>query len=150
MGSKLKPKIQSNKITGKSNENQGCSSDQHPWFSFRYMTKNKDFSLDFFADGREKEITLSCLFARLEELSKRPWVYWMQQPKYTGLETMRYEQLNFSASEDSNLSKDTTIYIFRFDTYQGARKGRIIGFKNNPCSVFQIIGYDFNFSAYSH
>lgn len=150
MASKLKPRSQANKITGKPNESQGCSSDQHPWFSFRYMTRNKHFSLEFFTDSHAKEITLSCLLARLEELSKQPWVYWMQQPKNTGLETMKYEELNFVASEDSNLSKDTTIYIFRFDTYQGARKGRIIGFKSTPCSVFHIIGYDFDFSAYSH
>lgn len=147
---KLKAKVQSNKIDGKSNANQGCSSDQHPWFSLRYMTTNKNHSLAFLGNGSDRETTLSCLFSRLEELSGKSWLYWTQQPKQTGLETIHYDQLNFSSSEDANLTKDTTIYVFRFDTYQGNGKGRIIGFKSAPCSVFHIIGYDFDFSAYKH
>lgn len=146
----LKSKTQSNKINGKSTTIQGCSSDQHPWFSLRYMTTNKTHSLDFLENGNDREITLSCLFARLEELSQQSWLYWTQQPKQTGLETIRYDQLTFSPNDKANLTKDTTIYIFRFDTYQGKSKGRIIGFKSAPCSVFHIIGYDFDFSAYKH
>lgn len=141
-----KPKIQSSK----SGQNQGCSSEQHPWFSFRYMTQNKQFSLEYLnkLNSSDRESTLVSLFKRLEELSCKPWLYWTQQPKKTGLETISYDQLHFSPN--ISLSKDTTIYVFRFDTYRGNGKGRILGFKGAPCSVLHVIGYDFTLSAYDH
>ncbi len=151
----MAPKIRSHSSVTKIGQkqadyNQGCSSDQHPWFSFRYITPNRQHSLDFLNAGSDREQTLVNLYARLEELSHQPWKHWMQQPKQTGLETISYDQLNFSPSSDASITKDTTIYVFRFNTYQGNGKGRIIGFKSTPCSVFHIIGYDFNFTAYKH
>lgn len=69
-------------------------------------------------------------------------------PKSTGLETISYQDIGFKV--DANLSKDTTLYVFRFDTYQGHNKGRIIGYKNAPCSVLHVIGFDIDFSSYEH
>lgn len=131
---------------------QGCSSDQHPCFSFRYMTKNKRYSLEFLEScpGREREKTLALLYNRLEELSHRPWRYWMQNPRKNGVETLCYDRFYFTPNNDANLTGDSTIYVFRFDTYKGSGKGRIIGFKKSPCSVLNIIGYDFDHSAYDH
>lgn len=131
---------------------QGCSSDQHPWFSFRYMTANKSHSLEFLdsISASDRAITLSNLFCRLQEISHEPWTHWMQQPKKTGLETLDFDQLSFLPSSDARITKDTKIFVFRFDTYKGSGKGRILGFKSSPCSVLHIIGYDFDFSAYKH
>ena len=147
MGIKTKP--QNNKTGNRIQQSQGCISEQHPWFSFRYMTTNKQFNIESCNPG-DLETTLKCLFSRLEELSKRPWVYWTQKPKANGLETMNYDELNFTANAEISLAKDTTIYLFRFDTYQGSGKGRIIGFKSSPCSVLHIIGFDIGFNAYKH
>lgn len=151
--SSLRSKTQSPKIKkDTAPENQGCSSDQHPFFSFRYMTSNKRYSLSYLdaIQGASREKTLKSLYDKLETLSCYPWLYWTQQRKNIGLETIMYERIKFEPKQGANLSKDSTLYIFRFDTYQGNGKGRIIGFKSTPCSVFQIIGYDFDFSAYDH
>ncbi len=147
---RLRLKTRPIKLDGKPAADQGCCSEQHPWFSFRYMTANTAHSLDFLKSINDKGATLSCLLARLEELSRQPWLYWTQQPRQTGLETMPYDRLSFSPNSQAGLTKDTTMYIFRFDTYQGKGKGRIIGFKRAPCAVFHIIGYDLDFSAYEH
>lgn len=63
---------------------------------------------------------------------------------------IEYSMLNFTAASDAGLTGDTKMNIFRFDTHLGNGKGRIIGFKDSPCSAFNVIGYDFDFSAYSH
>ena len=147
---KLRVKEQSNKVNGKVITNQGCCSEQYPWFSFKNMTKNSNYNLDVLSPGTEREQTLLGLYSRLNELSSKPWLYWTQQPTKTGLETLSYHEINFKADPYIELAKDTTLYIFRFDTHRGQGQGRIIGFKNAPCSVLHIIGYDLDFSAYNH
>lgn len=147
---KLKGKSQVPKIRSHPSNMTLCFSEQFPWFSFRSMTTNVRYNLESLSNGSMRESTLIGLYNRLQELSSSPWVYWTQQPKQSGLETLSYGDLKFSAGAAAVLSKDTTIYVFRFDTYQGAKKGRIIGYKNSRCSVFHIIGYDLDFSAYNH
>ena len=152
MGGKIKPKGSDTKVKKIQNENLGCSSEQYPWFSFRYMTQNNNYSLKFLdsLDGNSREKTLKGLFSRLEELSAHPWLYWQEKRKSTGMETIRFDQLNFFANPDANFTKDTKAYVFRFATYRGANSGRIIGIKISPCAVLHVIGYDFDFSAYDH
>lgn len=147
---KIRKKDKPIKIDGKSLKHQGCSSEQHPWFSFKYMTTNSDHCIKALPDGREREITISKLYEKLEELSKKEWIYWTQQPKRIGLETISVGQLDFSPSPDANITQDSTLYVFQFDTHKGSRQGRIIGFKSSPCATLHIIGYDFDFSAYNH
>ena len=147
---KLKGKSQKPKITTIPPTPSSCFSDQFPWISFQSMTTNADYNLKSLPAGPVRELTLVGLYKRLQELSNNPWVYWTQRPKQSGLETLSYGDLNFAAGPSAILSKDTTIYVFRFDSYQGSGKGRILGYKNSPCSVFHIIGYDLNFSAYNH
>ena len=147
---RLKSKEAQKKIDGKISESQGCCSEQYPWFSFKSITHNANYNLSKLAPGTERDLTLWGLYSKLRELSEQPWIYWLQMRKTTGLETLSYHQLNFSAAPEESLSKDTTVYVFRFDTHLGAGKGRIIGFKKTPCSVFHIIGFDLDFSAYSH
>ena len=153
MGQKIKLKENKTKIKKPSqNESRGCISEQYPWFSFRYMTQNSNYSLKFLdsLDCSYREKTLKGLYMRLEELSKQPWIYWQEKRKSTGTETINIDQLNFSANADANFTKDMKAYVFRFDTYQGNNSGRIIGVKLSLCAVLHIIGYDFDFSAYSH
>ena len=137
---------QNNKISKEEVKSRGCSSEQFPWISFKSMTKNSKYNLSKLKDGKEREQTLLGVYSRLLELSMQPWLYWNGMRKKTGLETLYYEDLNFDAN--ATLSKDTTIYVFRFDSYHGS--GRILGYKTSPCAVFHIIGYDLDFSAYNH
>lgn len=147
---KLRGKTQNNKINMKSDEKKECFSAQYPWFSFQNMTKNSKYNLSELHSGKEKEETLEGLYRRLQELSEYQWIYWMQQPKQSGLETLCYGDIKFEASRTVKISKDTSVYVFRFDTHKGRKTGRIIGYKNSPCSVLYIIGYDLDFSAYAH
>jgi len=147
---KLKGKSQEPKITAVSSVPVSCFSEQFPWFSFRSMTATANYNLKNLPSGPMRELTFAGLYKRLQELSSNPWVYWTQQPKQSGLETLSYGDLKFTAGASATLSKDTTIYVFRFDTYKGSGEGRILGYKNSPCSVFHIIGYDLDFSSYNH
>ena len=146
MANRIKPPVQTNKI-GIRHDNTGCFSDQYPWFSFKALTANSRYNLNTLS-GKEAESTLRGLYQKLHELSGQPWCHWMGLRKASGLETLEYHEIKFSAAV--KLAKDTTIYVFRFDTYQGHNKGRILGYKNSPCSVFHIIGFDVDFSAYDH
>lgn len=135
-----------------SSELQGCISEQYPWFSFRYMTQNSNYSLKYLdsLDNNSREKTLKGLYTKLEELSKSSWLHWNEKRKSVGTETISLDQLNFSANSAANFTNETKAYVFRFETYRGKHNGRIIGVKLSPCSVLHIIGYDFDFSAYKH
>lgn len=147
---RIRNKTKSIKIDGKPDANRGCCSDQYPWLSFRYLTRNSKYNLDGLPAGKDREIILCNLNRKLAEISGKPWLFWTQNRKSTGLENLTYGDLEFSADPESPISKDTTVFVFRFDTNNGTGRGRIIGFKNSPCAVFHIIGYDLDFSAYDH
>jgi len=148
--SKLKPQKQTNVIRKKFIGSAGCVSDQHPWFSFRYMTRNSAYNLKSLPEGKAREQTLLKLYERLEELSGKEWLYWNSQPKKTGTETIEYSDLNFTAGNGAAITGDSKLYVFRFDTHQGTGGGRIIGYKESPCAVLHIIGFDLDYSAYNH
>jgi len=147
---RIKAKSQNIKIDGKVNVNQGCCSDQYPWFSFKSLTHNDHYNLSKLSSGTEREQTLLGLYERLHELSCQPWLHWMQMRKSIGLETMTYNDICFFAAPGEVIAKDTTIYVFRFDTHLGQNKGRILGYKKDPCATLHIIGYDIDFSSYNH
>lgn len=146
----IKQKKQDNKIDGKASVAPLCCSEQYPWFSFKDLTTNSSYNLDNLPIGTARSTTIDLLFDKLKELSNKKWIYWHQNHKSIGLETMTYDSLNFSAHPDAVISKDTKVYVFRFDTYLGTGKGRIIGYKKSPCAVLHIIGFDVDFSAYNH
>ena len=99
------------------------------------------------SQSSDKIKTQSNVYSRLEEISKESWLKLSQYNKYLGFETLDYSYIRFLAGVD--LPKDESIYIIRFDLYNGD-KGRILGFKKRGCPILYIIGYDFDFSAYSH
>lgn len=151
MGQNIKLKNNKPKLDQDKKGELKCYSEQYPWFSFRFLTTNNRYSLKYLENlgEHEKLHTLNGLLNKLKSMSENPWSYWLGLRKQTGIETISYERLNFKLS-NKKLSKETSIYIIHFDTYQGNGKGRIIGFKDSPCSVMHIIGYDFDFSAYKH
>lgn len=142
------PKIKKNAVP----KSEGCSSDQHPIFSFRYMTANKEHSIAFIQKRKASEQleAFQALYKSFETISSKPWKHWGNLPKEIGYETISYSEIGFKASPDARLTGDAKMNVFRLDTHLGRGKGRIIGFKDSPCSAFNVIGYDFDFSAYDH
>lgn len=106
--SRIQTKQPKNIIDGKSSGISACCSEQYPWFSFKDMTTNSSYNLKKLPHGTEREKTLLGLFEKLNELSSKTWLYWHQNQKALGLETMRYDELSFSANSEANISKETS------------------------------------------
>lgn len=111
--------------------------------SFLYFTKNSNYNFDKL-DKNEKILFKSELLSRIIEITHEEWIYWYQQPKGTGIETIYSDELYFSPN-GYTFSKDEKVIIFRFYN----QKGRIIGFKDST-DTFYIIGIDCKFNAYEH
>lgn len=152
--SKISTKKSTNKVSSLQSQNlRQCNSNQYPWFSFRYMTQNTEYTVCRLR-GKELNDTLYGLYNRLDELAHQTWAYWLSKPKASGIETIAFKQLRFAPNpvlfKECHFDKNSSVYVIRFDTYRGKNKGRIIGVKDSPCAVLHIIGYDFDFSAYNH
>ena len=148
--SKLRNPGKDNKLKISKNNESNCCSDQYLCFSFRYMTKNSNYSLENIKDKSQRDSIMTGLHTKLCELSQKSWQYLIQQPKSSGLETINYDQIRFSPSIGSNLTKESKLYVFRFNTHRGQKESRIIGYKSSPCAVYNIIGFDIDYSAYEH
>ena len=127
-------KVKKNEITSKIKKEQiKVECPQYFSFSFRYLTKSKDYNFQKLDKGQKKDWSCS-LTERLISLSKE-----------TGFETFSNSQIKFSPS-NYNFTPDEKVIVFRFNS----GNGRIIGIKPSSCSVFYIIRFDTNFSAYGH
>ena len=151
MTKKLK-NIGSNKKIEKDNlEKQGRICAQFPTFSFRYITTNNHYNLDFFndSDRRKKEETIHKLYERIEEISKQDWIYWGSLNKKSGYETIPYSSIKFK-KQGPVLTGDENIYVFRVKSGRISDEARILGYKEDGCPIYYIIGYDYDYSAYEH
>lgn len=150
MAAKIKRTNQKPKISMGETGVTSCYSDQNLAFSLRYLTSNNNYNEKSFGKNAEKAKNLSLLFARLQELSEHSWLEWNQMSKKDGVETIQYSEIRFKAKQGANIAADKKMTIFRVDTHNGTKKGRIIGYKDQPCATFYIIGFDYDFSAYNH
>lgn len=138
-------KVKKNKTTSKIKKDQiKIECPQYFSFSFRHLTKNKDYNFEKLDKGQKRDWSCS-LTERLMDLSKETWVRLANLSKENGFETFSNSQIRFSPS-DYNFTPDEKVIVFRFNS----ENGRIIGIKPSSCSVFYIIGFDTNFSAYGH
>ena len=147
----MSPKLKSNQAAPKVQQNAtACPAEQYPQLSFRYMTTNSAHSLKYLEKlkNAERIKTLDGLFQRFEELTKMSWERLMLLKKTEGCETLTWNRIKFRGTNAS--TEEGKALVFRFDTWQGNGKGRIIGFKDSPCSAFFIVGFDFDFTAYDH
>ena len=127
-------------------------STQFPTFSFKYMTSNSSYNIDFFtADKlRMKSEALSSLHRRFEEISKQSWVELAGKAKDAGgYETIPFSSVHLSPS-NKYLSADENIIVFRVKSTKNMGEMRILGFKEKHEPVYHILGYDFQFNAYNH
>jgi hypothetical protein len=149
--SKLKKSSLAPKIQPPAASTAVCQEKQYPFFSFRYMTTNKRYSLSSIEklNASEQHAVLSGLVQRISEITKESWVSLRSQRReQNGYETIPKRQFNFDCAYP--LTDDVKLIVFRFDTHLGTKSGRIIGFKDSPCSAYYVIGLDLDFSAYNH
>lgn len=120
----------------------------HPAFSFEYVTSNKHYSFEYFKDRNDKRKASTALVQKLHELSLISWTDIILRDKEMGMESMPFHVLNFSPLSEfsKTITKDAKFMAFRFNN----QSNRLIGIKSEACPIFHIIGYDFDYTAYSH
>lgn len=114
--------------------------------SLEYLTMNASHTFGYFSKDVRNELTArQSLTALLKDLSCRTWLEIAQlgRKSQCGFETIPAVQLKFAPSK-YDFSRDEKAWVFRF----GRQRYRLIGIQND--GVLYIIGYDFDFSAYSH
>lgn len=113
-------------------------------FSFKNITTNKRYNFEFFKkDFKTKLQAYTSLIERIIEIENTDWIDFINKPKISGMESMKFNQINFKPNNYTILADDKVISI-RFSN----QKYRIIGIKDN--NVFRIFGFDFNYKAYKH
>jgi hypothetical protein len=145
--SKVKRLSEKNKVS-KAVAQRGGDCPQYPAFSFALLTTNSRYSLDYFNNDNDRKTAIELIFKRLMEISKESWVYWYAQRKNTGIETMSAHLINFSPT-GRIMTQDEKVIVFRVKSY-AERDARIIGIREGGCPILHIIGFDFDYSAYSH
>lgn len=138
--SRLNSKEERNKVGKSIRPSYACCSEQFPWISLRHMTKNKRYSLEFFSHPSERADTLEKLYQKFEELSATPWNEWMAQPKTRGMETINYEQLNFSPAPSLNIMKDEKFMSFDSIHIKGREKGGSLDIKGLHAQCCILLG----------
>lgn len=119
-----------------------------PSFSFEHLTNNDSFTFDYFAkDKRARNAAKTAVYDKLEKISREDWIFWYNQGKIAGIETIPANQINFEPY-DYSLSDDGKVIVFRF-SYDG-NDCRILGITKSPCPIYYVIGFDFNHNAYDH
>lgn len=117
--------------------------------SLRYLTTNKNFNFDFFGKNFRDKATAFEQFAEfLKQLTAKIMleISTLSKLDVCGFETITFAQIKFNP-DIIVLGKDTKIHVFRFGT---GNNYRMLGFFEREQAVLNIIGFDFNFSAYSH
>ena len=89
------------------------------------------------------------IYDRINEICQKNMLHWAQETKKNGFETIDAQRMHFSINHIPDVTKDTKMYIFRFNAKSG-KDGRIICYQQNRCPILYVVGFDFDFSAYDH
>lgn len=122
---------------------------EYPAFSFRYMTTNKHYNLEYFNnDERQAREASHFLISKLIEISKYKISELLFWDKKRGFETIPHSQFRKEIFvDDIALPDDNKLYVLRF----GNQKYRMICFKQPDANgLFHIVLLDFDHSAYEH
>lgn len=127
---------------------EGCIS-----VSLRYLSKNKRRNFEFFGDKRwrDKARVLEQFFSFLQRLTAKRRIDIMKLAKDAdcGFEHMRYGAINCTP-DGYELSSERLILVFRFGNNSAGSDYRLLGFFEDNSPVLNIIGFDFDYSAYPH
>lgn len=123
-------------------------------FSFKFLTNNPRYNLEKFnrsQNARQDLNTVSAICNKIIEMSRLGWQQMSSLRKEQGgKELLSYCQLSFKAYDSNyelNLTGDTKVHVYRF----GSGHYRMIGYRGDKCtSVFYVLGFDFDYSAYDH
>jgi len=135
------------KISGKRKTEAKCY--ENLAFSFQYLTTAKKHSFDYFQkDVRKSHDNYKELYKKLQEISSVRWVSFLGRPKENGVEYIPVSNLQVRTNlpVDEKLTKDEKVISIRY----GRQDYRIIGKQRSGCSIFYILAFDFDFSAYPH
>lgn len=115
----------------------------YPVFSFKHITTNKKYNINYFNKVRDKAKAYGALFYIMDVFQNRSWLESMNLDKKNGFETISYKELKFNP-KSFDLARDDKLLIVRFKR----DKYRMIGMKED--NIFHVFGFDFNYSAYDH
>ena len=113
-----------------------------------HLTTNKNFTFEFFDKNfRSKSAALEQFVEFLQRLTAKKMSEVVTLSKFDecGFETLPFEQINFTPNGIA-LSRNAKIHVFRF----GNGKFRLLGFFERQQPVLNVIGFDFDYSAYKH
>lgn len=115
----------------------------YPVFSFKHITTNKKYNINYFNKVRDKAKAYGALFYIMDVFQNRSWLESMNLDKKNGFETISYKELKFNP-KSFDLARDDKLLVVRF------KRGyyRMIGMKED--NIFHVFGFDFNYSAYDH
>lgn len=120
--------------------------------TLRYLTTNKNFNFESFGKNfRTKAIAFEQLTEFLRRLTAKTLLQISPLSKTDdcGFETLAFAQIKFKP-DGITLGKDTKIHIFRFGSNGTGGDYRLLGFFETGQAILNIIGFDFNYSAYEH
>ena len=113
--------------------------------SFQYLTTNKQHNFEYFGhDFRAKGQAFEYLLEFLRRLTAKTLleVSSLRKTDDCGFEQLPHQQIKFKPV-GITLEQDAKIHVFRFGSDY-----RLLGFFER--AVLNIIGFDFNYSAYKH
>lgn len=117
--------------------------------SFSCVTSNKDYNFGYFKkDIRSNLKVREALDELLGIMTSLTWKEASLKNKFElgGFEVILFGQMKPIKIDNIEVTKDTEIHVFRFNS----QKCRLCGIKDFYCNVLHIIAYDFNYKLYSH
>lgn len=117
----------------------------YPVLCFKYLTKNKKYTIQYFKKSADKQKAYGALFHLINDMQNTTWNELFLRSKGRGLETIEMSELKFKPQ--LTLTPDTKVLVIRFRR----QKYRMVGIKSDiNKDVFHVFGFDFNYSAYDH
>ncbi|PQL21059.1 hypothetical protein VEHSUH05_01155 [Veillonella denticariosi JCM 15641] len=117
--------------------------------SFGCVTSNKKYNFGYFKKDIRKNLnTREALDELLEKITSLTWAEAsnLSKSEIGGFELIPFEQMTPIQIKNLDITKDTGIYTFRFNS----NTCRLCGIKDKYCNVLYIIAYDFCFKLYNH
>ena len=121
--------------------------------SLRHLTKNKQHNFEFFGakDFRKKAQVFDQFFKFLQRLTAKTQleISTLSKTDDCGFEQIPFQQIKFKPN-GTTLGQDTKIWVFRFGDNVSGGDYRLLSFFEDKHPVLNIIGFDFDYSAYKH
>ena len=151
MSNKKRGKIPFSQVQAKNR--QPIKTEKTISISLCYLSKNKNRNFNFFSDKnlRQKEKVLTDFFDFVKRLTGKTRLEILSKNKSSdcGFENLNFQNIKFKP-DGVELSKDTNISVFRFGDNNSGGNYRVLGFFSEDNPIFNIIGFDFDYSAYEH